>query len=387
MRITSGTSVSIIAHLGVDVILSHCSAAPYIPPIDPSNASDTQNFDEAFLDMEPVISDEPDPTDSERERTDESDSESARIASDGKSPERPAEPEDESVDVFDGYSFKGRHSVIIEEEEEKKEGEDSQIRDAEVLESSVSMDPITVNQDLATPHPAGLPPLAKSEVSTEVESSAYLVALSTPEPKDTGLSEPPKTPVVVPTSNEPNSTTPVVSPSLNLSDRPPLSVENPGELAEPAVSPVIPPAVENAAASIQKREKPRIVAFDRAVEEDSETEDWDLIERPNGEEAAAFHDKTGMGRKLGNSLPWRRRPSTSKVPAVLGSPIGDGDQGKKGKKKWTRKRFSLFTLDTRNVQSPLATFLPGTQYSSGNPSATPIGSAMVEPLVPFEYPF
>ena len=32
--------------------------APYIPPIDPSNASDTQNFDETFLDMEPVIQDD-----------------------------------------------------------------------------------------------------------------------------------------------------------------------------------------------------------------------------------------------------------------------------------------------------------------------------------------
>ncbi|KAI0030612.1 kinase-like domain-containing protein [Vararia minispora EC-137] len=30
---------------------------PYIPPIDPSNASDTQNFDDTFLDMEPVIND------------------------------------------------------------------------------------------------------------------------------------------------------------------------------------------------------------------------------------------------------------------------------------------------------------------------------------------
>jgi len=28
---------------------------PYIPPIDPSNASDTQNFDDTFLDMEPVL--------------------------------------------------------------------------------------------------------------------------------------------------------------------------------------------------------------------------------------------------------------------------------------------------------------------------------------------
>jgi serum/glucocorticoid-regulated kinase 2 len=33
---------------------------PYISPIDPSNETDTQNFDEAFLGMEPVIGDEGD---------------------------------------------------------------------------------------------------------------------------------------------------------------------------------------------------------------------------------------------------------------------------------------------------------------------------------------
>lgn len=37
-------------------------------PIDPSNASDTQNFDDTFLDMEPVINDENDmDTDQERQ--------------------------------------------------------------------------------------------------------------------------------------------------------------------------------------------------------------------------------------------------------------------------------------------------------------------------------
>ncbi|CAO1621205.1 unnamed protein product [Jaminaea pallidilutea] len=36
---------------------------PYIPPIDPSNAADTQNFDEAFLDMQPVVNGEDDEPD------------------------------------------------------------------------------------------------------------------------------------------------------------------------------------------------------------------------------------------------------------------------------------------------------------------------------------
>ncbi|KAG8781259.1 hypothetical protein FRC12_022067 [Ceratobasidium sp. 428] len=300
---------------------------PYIPPIDPSNASDTQNFDEAFLDMEPVIADDPDPTDSERERTDdESDSESARTASGGKSPERPGEPEEDTVDVFDGYSFKGRHSVIIDDEDEGHEGsdeeededeaEDSRIRDAEVLEPSATSGPITGDQDLATPHraPADLPPavVAESEVSTEVESSAPSVAPSTPGPKEDVLPEPttPKTPtaeVPVP-AEEPAAAAAPLSPKL--SDLPPLPAEKPGELAEPLAPPVIAPAAASGAASTatqpprtkQKREKSGIAALDRAIDEDTEEDDWDLVEKPNGEEAAAYNGRTGAGGKQGNSL-------------------------------------------------------------------------------------
>ena len=100
-------------------------AAPYIPPIDPSNASDTQNFDDTFLDMEPVINDENDvDTDQEREReqtdlepTDGEDS----VATPSQSRSSSAHPLDDLADVFDGYSFKGRNSVIIDDEEEVSE--------------------------------------------------------------------------------------------------------------------------------------------------------------------------------------------------------------------------------------------------------------------------
>lgn len=301
---------------------------PYIPPIDPSNASDTQNFDEAFLDMEPVIADEPDPTDSERERTDdESDSESARTASGGKSPERPSEqPDEESVDVFDGYSFKGRHSVLIDDDEDdghegsdEEEDEDDvvgRIRDAEVLEPSATSGPITVDkpEDLATPHrPTTDLPVAESEPSTEVESSAPSVAPSTPGPKDTGLPEPvtPTRPTEDVPAPEADDTvklaTPVVSPAHEMSDLPPLPAEKPGELAEPAVSPVSSPApapvVTQHPRTKQKREKSGVAALDRgAIADESEEDDWDLIEKPNGEEAAAYNGKTGAGGKQGNSL-------------------------------------------------------------------------------------
>ncbi|KDN44814.1 hypothetical protein RSAG8_05287, partial [Rhizoctonia solani AG-8 WAC10335] len=95
---------------------------PYIPPIDPLNMGDTQNFDDAFLDMEPITADETDHTDSERE---DSDSESARTASGGKSPKRPpVEESEETVDVFDGYSSKGRDSILIYDEVDEDDEED-----------------------------------------------------------------------------------------------------------------------------------------------------------------------------------------------------------------------------------------------------------------------
>ena len=106
-------------------VLIFCTA-PYIPPIDPTNASDTQNFDDTFLDMEPVINDENDmDTDQEREQTDQepTDGEDS-VTTPSQSRSSSAHPPNDLVDVFDGYSFKGRNSVIIDNEEDVSEGED-----------------------------------------------------------------------------------------------------------------------------------------------------------------------------------------------------------------------------------------------------------------------
>ena len=67
MCITSVIYARTAPHFEPHILIPH--AAPYIPPIDPSNASDTQIFDDTFLEMEPVINDENDmDTDQERER-------------------------------------------------------------------------------------------------------------------------------------------------------------------------------------------------------------------------------------------------------------------------------------------------------------------------------
>ena len=120
--------------ISVSAILPHTlrladafTTAPYIPPIDPSNASDTQNFDDTFLDMEPVLDEYVDETDQEQsgtdaERTDdESSNNNTPSQSRSSSSVRPASTTDaeESVDVFDGYSFKGRHSVLLDDDVEE----------------------------------------------------------------------------------------------------------------------------------------------------------------------------------------------------------------------------------------------------------------------------
>jgi serum/glucocorticoid-regulated kinase 2 len=93
--------------------------------VEAGNPSDTQNFDDAFLEMDPILDnpDEQEPesqtTDSERERTDEDKTDgedSVQTPAQSRSPSvHPVE--EESVDVFDGYSFKGRQSVLIDDDE------------------------------------------------------------------------------------------------------------------------------------------------------------------------------------------------------------------------------------------------------------------------------
>lgn len=135
---------------------------PYIPPIDPSNASDTQNFDETFLDMEPVLDEYQDEQDIQEQdpNTDASDADvntdtdrntgtetedgedTATTPSQSRSSSiRPGgvvggggvvvvavekQQEESTVDVFDGYSFKGRHSVLIDSSDEDEEVEDEE---------------------------------------------------------------------------------------------------------------------------------------------------------------------------------------------------------------------------------------------------------------------
>ncbi|CEH19158.1 kinase-like protein [Ceraceosorus bombacis] len=94
---------------------------PYIPPIDPDNEADTQNFDETFLDMQPVVNGADD--DPVEEGSMSNQAAITGDASDDRPPAASAGVGDVGADksgvvvkttgadeksLFDGYSFRGR---------------------------------------------------------------------------------------------------------------------------------------------------------------------------------------------------------------------------------------------------------------------------------------
>ena len=282
--------------------------APYIPPIDPTNASDTQNFDDTFLDMEPVINDENDmDTDQEREQTDQepTDGEDS-VATPSQSRSSSAHPPNDLMDVFDGYSFKGRHSVIIDNEEDvSEEEEDGPVEEEEedisiLAELNGTVVPETV---VTTVHKEPTP-----EPKTPEARPAALPP-STPPAKRSPLLRKPELPPVDTAFN----------PASVADATPRASEETTAPISRPPTTPV--KAVADAAAAAStgpdihhkelkkvpasksqgqrssrqrtRREKSGIPALDRDLsdandedevrtERDEEDEDWDFIEADGG---------------------------------------------------------------------------------------------------------
>ncbi|EGN93717.1 hypothetical protein SERLA73DRAFT_163458 [Serpula lacrymans var. lacrymans S7.3] len=279
---------------------------PYIPPIDPSNASDTQNFDDTFLDMEPVIDDpnenEQTDTDQDRDQTDmeRTDGEDSNTTpSHSRSPS--VHPDEDSVDVFDGYSFKGRHSIIIGEDEgsEESEGEESdeeglpailadilvtQPGQEETLDGAV--DALTIDERTPEPktpeaRPHTLPaeePIANLPVTPVEEPPAPIVA---PKPPVEQVATTPRTSKEVPKAP--------VSPPKELAPTPPVKDIKPKLVKAPAAR------TGHYRTARGKREKSGVAALDRflsdgpdedgnVTEKDDEDDDWDFIEAVDGED-------------------------------------------------------------------------------------------------------
>ncbi|KAI9429615.1 hypothetical protein BJY52DRAFT_1352429 [Lactarius psammicola] len=244
---------------------------PYIPPIDPPNASDTQNFDDTSLDMEPVINDENDmDTDRERKRKrEQTDLEPTNGEDSGAIPlqscSSSAHSPDDLVDVFDGYSFKGRHSVIIDDVEEISEEEEEEEEDVNVTGPTPEARPTAL--------PPSTPPAKRSPVSTRPELP----------PVDTSA-KPASFTDATPRASE---DAPVAEAAAAASTGPDIHHK------EPKKAPAPKPHGQLSSRQRNRREKSGVPALDRDLSDANEEDDvrterddddeWDFIEA-DGEE-------------------------------------------------------------------------------------------------------
>ncbi|GLB43552.1 putative agc agc-unique protein kinase [Lyophyllum shimeji] len=284
---------------------------PYIPPIDPSNASDTQNFDDTFLDMEPVLDEyndeqmdtdqEPDQTDTDRTDGEDSNTTPSQSRSSSVRPQKQA-AEEETVDVFDGYSFKGRHSVLIDDDEEEEVESSGSEGDSEEDEEDV----------LAAPEPSGA---TLGDEPIDDADAAEGAEPETPEARPAVPHE--AVPEDIPALPPKDAASPQAEPSEAAAEpvaepRPRKSKDLPPPGPSEAVPPTIPekdtkakPAPPPKGAGARgtallggrtRREKSGVAALDRylsdAVDEDTEVtereededDDWDFVEAADGED-------------------------------------------------------------------------------------------------------
>lgn len=293
--------------------------APYIPPIDPQNASDTQNFDETFLDMEPVIQDEQELAEEsdrsgDRTDTDKTDGEdSVQTPAQSRSPSIQPMVQD-GVDLFDGYSFKGRHSVLIDEEDEEaeieeengEEGEEEGEADHLVDDAQASNGVVSIPSTMADEIEEVIPktPEARKPSLHELSQTPYIAV----EPIASTVSV--ETPVENVLPVVPSKATDGTSPSVEVTPKvdkdlphpktpehltkemPPLPPLPPSPLEEASKAPSAVPQKTNVATRQRgRREKSGIAALDKylsdGADEDVEPDDdddWDLVEAPGGED-------------------------------------------------------------------------------------------------------
>lgn len=186
---------------------------PYIPPIDPSNEMDTQNFDEAFLDMQPVVhGDDGDDEQDCEPQNGAADAESTTVSVTVTTRAAPA------PSLFDGYSFRGRKdsgsirsvadsdSLDVEQpgsddwDSTTKREEHDLREEHEVVVSAApapAMEPTTTTTT-TTPAPAPAP-TKKTTTSTTTTTTPKIIATA---PEAAQNARPSAKPVRVPTPEE-----------------------------------------------------------------------------------------------------------------------------------------------------------------------------------------
>ena len=240
--------------------------------------------------MEPVIDDpnDQDQVDTDQDR-DHTDGEAADVEdayptpSHSRSPS--VHPDENGVDVFDGYSFKGRHSVIMDDEDDEGSGDSGEEEtDEEDIPSVITLDspaqPLREAEDI-TESPVSDEPEPEPK-TPEARSQTLLEEAPQPEKPTAVVERPP--------SIDLSSALQVMEPSVTdvsaepSEPAPPLPAKDPKPKATkvPASSKA---TVRNARG---RREKSGVPALDRFLSdgpdedgdmtEKEEDDDWDIIE-------------------------------------------------------------------------------------------------------------
>ena len=232
--------------------------------------------------MEPVINDENEENaDTDQDRTDGEDS--TTTPSQSRSPSvHPVE--DDSVDVFDGYSFKGRHSVILDDEDEDGDGEDEEDEEDEESVSGPSLDDLL---------PDELGTSTKPDVE-EVSVPEDVGEPKTPEARPTTLPVEVEAPPAV--VSKPEAATPRTSqeqaPATTISSAEAAAAAAATRTAEDAnvkTAPKVRPTKQGR----NRREKSGIPALDKDLP-DTATEDEGATEREEDEDDWDFVEAGGM---------------------------------------------------------------------------------------------
>lgn len=248
--------------------------------------------------MEPVIKDEDDgdQTDTDpqtdNERTDGEDSATTPSQSRSSS----VHPTEQDDTLFDGYSFKGRHSVILDGDEEEDDDESGE-EEADEDEDKSSVAATELDSDLQST--TGVIPSEAAGKITSVEEAAEPAIPDTSEPaEEVDTATDAKTPVEAKLLELPTAAD-VPATLESVTEQPAAAEEKPLPPIETSPTPVAQetvivkaPVPRGAAKPRTRREKSGIPALDRAyaeeesaTERDEEDEDWDFVEtNVNGEE-------------------------------------------------------------------------------------------------------
>ena len=251
--------------------------------------------------MEPVVKDVDDgeeQTDTDQDQhtdTDRTEGEdSATTPSQSRSPSVHAQETD--LDVFDGYSFKGRHSVLIDDDDDNSDLGDEEGEYEDEGDEGASVSVSIVSEDVKDRE--SVPDTEDQAVETETEGERD------PEPR-TPEARPATLPADVPTEEtkpvtEPTQPAETIEP-LALTKRPSAEVSRPSadsqrsetssKSGKPPIPPKSPSVPRSSKQAGKRREKSGIAALDRhlggGIDELTEREEedgWDFVEAGVDEE-------------------------------------------------------------------------------------------------------